>query len=128
MFAGKLEMNHKDHWWIRVELETSDSTKRLECLVYVNDCQLHKSNSFSRSWLGSEDVMECCFPFRAKHKQTNSMAFSPQENYTDWATATGRRNLVPTFADRGVSRGQPGGSPTVVSHSFVDRSRYFSFK
>jgi hypothetical protein len=25
-----------------------------------------------------------------------------------------RRNLVPTFADRGVSRGQRGGSPTVV--------------
>jgi hypothetical protein len=36
--------------------------------------------------------------------------------------------LVPTFADRGVSRGQRGGSPTVVNLKFLDRSRYFSFK
>jgi hypothetical protein len=43
------------------------------------------------------------------------MAFSPQENYTDWATANGRRILVPTFADRGVSRGQRGGSSTAVN-------------
>jgi hypothetical protein len=36
------------------------------------------------------------------------------------------RNLVPTFADRGVSRGQRGGSRTVIILSFLDRSRYFS--
>jgi hypothetical protein len=35
---------------------------------------------------------------------------------------------VSTFVDRGVSRGQRGGSPTVVNLSFLDRSRYFSFK
>jgi hypothetical protein len=40
-----------------------------------------------------------------------SVAFSPQANYTDLATATCRRNLVSTFADRGVSRGQRGGAP-----------------
>jgi hypothetical protein len=39
------------------------------------------------------------------HKQTNSVALSQQANYTDWTTATCRRNLVPTFADRGLSRG-----------------------
>jgi hypothetical protein len=39
------------------------------------------------------------------------VALSPQANYTDWATATYRRNLVPTFVDRRVSRGQLGGSP-----------------
>jgi hypothetical protein len=61
-------------------------------------------------------------------KQTNSVAFSPQANYTDWATATCWRNLVPTFVDRGVSRGQRGGSHTVVNLSFLDRSRYFSSK
>jgi hypothetical protein len=33
-----------------------------------------------------------------------------------------------TFVGRGVLRGQRGGSPTVVNLSFVDRSRYFSFK
>jgi hypothetical protein len=37
-------------------------------------------------------------------------------------------NLVPTFVDRGVSRGQSSGSPTVVNLSFLDRSRYFSVK
>jgi hypothetical protein len=40
-----------------------------------------------------------------KHNKTNSVAFSPQVNYTYWVTATCRRNLVPTFADRGVLRG-----------------------
>jgi hypothetical protein len=62
------------------------------------------------------------------NKQTNSVALSPRANYTDWATATCRRNLMSTFVDGGVSRGQRGGSPTVVNLSFLDRSRYFSFK
>jgi hypothetical protein len=30
------------------------------------------------------------------------------------------------FVDRGVSRGQRGGSPTVVNLSFLDQNRYFS--
>jgi hypothetical protein len=47
---------------------------------------------------------------------------------TERPTATCRRNLVSTFVDRGVSRGQRGGSPTVVNLNFLDRSRYFSFK
>jgi hypothetical protein len=37
--------------------------------------------------------------------KTNSVAFSPQANYTDWTTATCQQILVSTFADRGVSRG-----------------------
>jgi hypothetical protein len=53
------------------------------------------------------------------------MAFSLQTNYTDLATATGQQILVPTFVDRGVSRGQSGGSLTAVNLSFLDRSRYF---
>jgi hypothetical protein len=53
---------------------------------------------------------------------------SPQANYTDRSTATCRRNLVPTFVDRGVSRGQRGGSRTVVNLNFLDRSRYFIFQ
>jgi hypothetical protein len=57
---------------------------------------------------------------RQTNKQTNSEALSPQANYTDWATSTSWRNLVPTFVDRGVSRSQPGGSPTVVNLSFLD--------
>jgi hypothetical protein len=67
------------------------------------------------------------FPYADK-QQTNSMALSPQANYTDWATATCRRNSVPTFVDRGVSRGHRGGSPTVVNLRFLERSGYFSFK
>jgi hypothetical protein len=59
---------------------------------------------------------------------TDSVALSPQTNYTDWATAAGRRILVPTFVDRGVSRGQRGGIPTAVNLSFLDRGHYFSFK
>jgi hypothetical protein len=51
----------------------------------------------------------------------NSVALSPQANYTDWATATCRRNLVSTSTDRGVSRCQSGGSPTVVNLSILDR-------
>jgi hypothetical protein len=43
--------------------------------------------------------------------KTDSVAFSPKANYTDWATATCQRNVMPTFVDRGVSRGQRGGSP-----------------
>jgi hypothetical protein len=43
------------------------------------------------------------------------VAFSPQANYTNWATATCRQNLVPTFVDRGVSRGQRGGSFMTIS-------------
>jgi hypothetical protein len=65
---------------------------------------------------------------RQTKKKKNSVAFSPQANYTDWATATCWWNLVPTFVDRGVSCGRRGGSPTVVNLSFLNRSRYFSFK
>jgi hypothetical protein len=50
--------------------------------------------------------------------QTNSVVLSPQTKYTDWATATYRRNLVPTFANRGLSRGQRDGSPTVFNLQF----------
>jgi hypothetical protein len=61
-------------------------------------------------------------------QQTNSLDFGPQANYTDWSTATSWRILVPNFADRRVSRGTRGGSPTVANPSFLDRSRYFSIK
>jgi hypothetical protein len=65
---------------------------------------------------------------QSRPSKKNSVALSPQANYTDWATATCRRNLVPTFADSGVLHGQRGGSPTVFNLSFLDRRRYFSFK
>jgi hypothetical protein len=43
-------------------------------------------------------------------------------NKTPWPLVR-KRNIVPTSADRGVSRGQRGGSPAVVNLSFLDRSR-----
>jgi hypothetical protein len=58
-------------------------------------------------------------------KKQNSVAFSPKESYTDWATATGRWILVPTFVECGISRGQRGRTPTAVNLNFLDRSRYF---
>jgi hypothetical protein len=63
-----------------------------------------------------------------QYKQTNSVALSPRANYTDWATATCRWNLVPTFVDRGVSCHQHSRSLTVINLSFLNRSCYFSFK
>jgi hypothetical protein len=63
-----------------------------------------------------------------KQKEQIPWAFSPQAIYTDWTTETGRRNLVPTFVNRGMSRGQSGGSHTAVNLSFICRSRYFSLQ
>jgi hypothetical protein len=66
--------------------------------------------------------------FKVPTKQTNSVALSPQANYTDYSTDTCRRNLVSTFVDRGVSRGQRGGSPAVVNLRFLDRSQLHFFQ
>jgi hypothetical protein len=61
-----------------------------------------------------------------KTNKTKSVAFSPQVNYTDW-----RPPLVGNFSANfcglggGGSRGQRGGTPTVVNLSFLDRSLYF---
>jgi hypothetical protein len=38
-----------------------------------------------------------------KNNRTNSVDFSPQANYTEWATATCWRNLVPTLWIEGSS-------------------------
>jgi hypothetical protein len=40
---------------------------------------------------------------------TNSVAFSLQATYTDWATATGQQILVSTFVDRRELCGQCSG-------------------
>jgi hypothetical protein len=76
----------------------------------------------------SSIISSTCWLNLKRRVKTNSVALSPQVNYTDWATATCRRNLVPTFVDRRVSHGQRGRSPKVVNLSFLERSHYFSFK
>jgi hypothetical protein len=82
-----------------------------------------------QSWSTHQTIsVQTEYPFLINKQKTNSMALSPRANYTDWATATCRRNLVPTLVDKGVSHGQHGGSPMAVNLSFLDRSRYFSFK
>jgi hypothetical protein len=47
--------------------------------------------------------LKCYMPRPSRPYKTNPVAFSPQANYTDGATATYWRNFVPTFADRGMS-------------------------
>jgi hypothetical protein len=59
--------------------------------------------------------------------KTKLRGLSPQANYTDRATAAVGK-VVPTFADRGVLRGQRSGVPTAVNLGFLDRSRYFFIK
>jgi hypothetical protein len=83
----------------------------------------HTRQVLSLSWRGWKENR-----YSATAIKTKSVVLSPQANYTDWATATCRRNSVPTFVDRGLSHCQRGGSPTVVNVSFLDQSRYFSFK
>jgi hypothetical protein len=95
----------------------------------------HTSNLLALGWRLPcfQSLDESCFmqygdqfhPPYILHR--HSMALSPQANCTDWTTATGRRILIPTFADRGVSRGQGGETPTAVILIFLDRSLYFLF-
>jgi hypothetical protein len=96
-----------------------------------NDGIRPNTSQYQQIFFG-KSTLHCCFVcFSEKVKQKTKQTpwpLSPLANYSDWATATCRRNLVPTFVDREVSRGQRGGSPTVVNLSFLDRSRYFSFK
>jgi hypothetical protein len=61
-------------------------------------------------------------------QKTNSVAFSPQADYTDWSTAAGGRILVQTFTDGEVSRGRRGETSTADYLGFWDRSRFFFFQ
>jgi hypothetical protein len=101
----------------------STAEKELASQRWGSSCREAYSNSvrLEIDWLSWNSTYITVFTI-------SSVALSPRANYTDWATATCWRNLVPTFADRGVSRGQRGRPPTVVNLSFLDRIRYFSFK
>jgi hypothetical protein len=58
---------------------------------------------------------------------SHSVVFSPQANYTDWATSSCWRNLVPTFADIDVSRGQRGESPrSLISVFYTGAANFLS--
>jgi hypothetical protein len=95
---------------------TSQKLKKTET-AYLGDCRLLGCYVV---WLFQEETFGTYRLY-----QTNSVALGPQANYTDWSTATFLRNLVPTFVDSGVSRGQRGGYNTVDNLSFLDRNCYF---
>jgi hypothetical protein len=86
------------------------------CLKNQNQPNIHMKKT--TRYVGRKQ--RSCKVNKTKNKKTNSMDLSPQANYTDWATAICRRNLVPTFVDRGVSCGQHGRSPTVINLCFLD--------
>jgi hypothetical protein len=46
----------------------------------------------------------------------------------EWAIVAGRRILAPAFADRGVSRGQSGDIPRMLTSVFYIGAPTFSFK
>ena len=67
------------------------------------------------------------FIVQQMHKQKTPWPLSASELYRESSRRRSAK-LVPTFADRGVSRGRRNGSPTAVNLCFLDRSRYFLFK
>jgi hypothetical protein len=69
----------------------------------------------------NREAVQHCFVWTTDDLM-DSVAFSPQANYTNWANATGRQIWVPAFVDREVSHGQRGRSPTAVILSFLDQS------
>jgi hypothetical protein len=60
-------------------------------------------------------------------KKLNSVAFSPQANYTDRATAACRRGYSQLLRIEGVAWSARR-IPTAVNLGFLDRSRYFSIQ
>jgi hypothetical protein len=68
------------------------------------------------------------FPvFRRSKLKLNSVAFSPQANYIDRATAACWRSVCQLLQIERVWRGQRNGSPRPLIR-FSDRSRYFFFQ
>jgi hypothetical protein len=57
----------------------------------------------------------------------NSVAFSPQANYTDRGTAACRRSLCQLLQIEGVAWSEQQ-IPMAVNLGFLDRSRYFSIQ
>jgi hypothetical protein len=105
------------------------STERASVASYCYPCSL-VNRFLSLNNLRIADILSHFAPtfFQYVTNAENQMSVTSKStliipnNFTCW------RNLTPTSADRGVSRGQRGGSPTVVNFSFLDQIRYFSFK
>jgi hypothetical protein len=111
---------------VHAQMAYSSSVQRNKAEVEVESCS-PSMLADSSLWPYSSSQLRCKQP-EINTTWRNSLALSPQANYTDCATATWWRNLIPTFADRGVSGCQGDRSPMVINLSFLDWSRYFSFK
>jgi hypothetical protein len=70
-------------------------------------------------------VNKSCSSTKLKTK-LNSVAFSPQANYTDRATAACRRSWCQLLRIEGVVWSAQW-IPTAVNLGYLDRSRYFFF-
>jgi hypothetical protein len=66
-------------------------------------------------------------PFRIHYQKLNSVAFSPQANYTDRATATRQQSKFQLLRIEGVEWSAQR-IPTAVDFGFLDRSLYFSIQ
>jgi hypothetical protein len=97
-------------------------------LLWCGNCWSNEDISFYITSVSIPDDGYTGRNTQFKQTKTNSVALSPQANYTDWTNATCQRNLVPTLVERGVLHGQCGGSLTVIDLSFLDWSHFFSFK
>ena len=68
------------------------------------------------------------FAFFNGYLRKKLRGLSPRGDYTDRAAAALSAKLVPTFADRGVSRGQRNGSPRPLVSVFWTGAATFLFK
>jgi hypothetical protein len=66
------------------------------------------------------------FPYAQAYAYADNAYFAAQ--HCRFATKLDVYHKKKTFADSGVSRGQRGGSLTVVNFSFLDQNHYFSLK
>jgi hypothetical protein len=108
-------------------LHTHDLTTNI--LFSINNVYACKRHIFLQMWLVRCKYTNCfaCFGLFWPSLDVSSIPFgntvhicntyanilrgpSKQANYTDWATATCRRNLASTFVVRGVSRGSAADS------------------
>jgi hypothetical protein len=123
--APLCEWQHPTYDWVVHNIAESFNVKHIRIFICRNVWHFSQHshtvsiNSFIQ-WCSITEKKDS-IGRKSKLQKKTSVALSPHANYTDWATATCWRNLVPTFVDRGVSRGQRGGSP-----SFLDRNPNYS--
>ena len=108
----------------------TDMTKLIA--AFCNFANAPKSEEMSKIWMYvykwiQNMRVEFYIHGSVHSKSIKLRGLSPRANYTDRAAAAGRRSLVPTFADRGVSRGQRNGSPRpLISVFWTEAATFYS--